>query len=123
MCCVLGVVLIVASLFGSSYGDCTTNVLHPNEGIANGVEIDELVEITCRCGILLQPEAWYFNGSEINSSRDSIPYVDFNSLNFGFTTLVIPNFLPQHAGNYTCGSTRDHENLIMIELNVSKQCK
>ena len=119
-CVVLGVVLIIVSLFGSSCGDCSTNVLYPGEGITNGIEIDERVEITCQCGLLLQSGTWYFNGSEISSSRDSIPYVDFN---LGFTTLVIPNFLPQYAGNYTCASTSDRRNSIVIELNVSKQCK
>ena len=107
-------------MFGSSYGDCNTNVLDPSEGITNGVEINERVEITCQCGLVLQPESWYFNGSEISSSSDSIPYVNSN---LGFTTLVIPNFLPQYAGNYTCASTNDRRNSIVIDLKVSQQCK
>lgn len=116
----LGVVLIVASLFGSSYGDCNTNVRDPSEGIANGVEINDRVEITCQCGLMLQPGAWYFNGSEISSSSGSMPYVNSNLQS---TTLVIPDFLPQHVGNYTCASTSDRRNSAVIELKVSQRCK
>ena len=121
--CVLGVVLIVASLFGLSYGICSTSVLHPSEGIANGVGINERVEITCQCGLQLQPGTWYFNGSEISSSTDFVPHVSFNLRSLGFTTLVIPNFLPQYAGNYTCASTSDRRDLTVIELSVSQQCE
>ena len=100
---------------GSGYSRCITNVLYPSNGINNGVEIDERVEITCQCG-LLQPGRWYLNVTEINSSRDSVPYVRF-------TTLVIPNFVPQYVGNYTCESRNDRRNSTVIELYVSKQCK
>lgn len=92
-------------MWGSSYGDCTTVVNSPSNGILNGVVIGESVEISCRCG--RQSGTWYFNGSQIGA------YVD----------LDIPTFLPQHAGNYTCASNNSREKSTVIELKIPKHCK
>lgn len=110
----LGVVIIVASLCGSTYGDCTTSVISPGGGIANGVEINERVEIECQCG------TWYYNGSEIGSSMESIPYVTNIPES---ATVVIPNFLPQYAGSYTCASEENPDRSTVIELNIPNYCK
>ena len=120
---VLGVVLIVASLCGLGHSDCNASVSLPSNGIDNGVEIGERVEVSCQCSVL-ELASWYFNGTALSSSMDSIPYVNLIT---GITVLVIPNFMPQHAGNYTCApatsSILDQGLVIVIELNISKQCK
>ena len=103
-----------------SHGECSTVVDHPREGITDGVEINDNVEITCQCDGV-QGVWQYFNGSEIDSpSKDSIPYVNLTK-NAGYATLIITNFLPWHAGNYTCTTTSGRKRI--IELKISQQCK
>ena len=104
---------------GSGHSDCSASVRLPRNGIDSGVEIGEHVEISCQCSLLPLP-SWYFNGTALSSSRDSIPYVNLIT---GNTILVIPNFMPQHAGNYTCAPLGVFDQAIVIELNISKQCK
>jgi len=98
-------------------------VHHPSKGITNGVEIDDRVEIACHCDNNVSTTAWYFNGSRITDvlPRDSNPYV--SSVNLGYLTLVIPNFLPPNAGDYTCASSSDDDKSTVIKLSISQQCK
>jgi len=92
----------------------------------SGVEIGDRVEIACHCDDdqLSLTTAWYFNGSRITSYSlgDSNYYVT-STRNLGYLTLIVPNFLPGHAGNYTCASSSDHKYSTVIELSVSKQCE
>lgn len=118
---VLGIVLIVASLWGLSDANCRADVFSPINGIADGVGIDQSVEIDCNCGSM--PGTWSFNGSEISSSRDSVPYVTFSAYTLDYTLLVIPNFSPQYAGNYTCARNDDSVMPTVVELTTPNYCK
>lgn len=121
--CAVGVVLVIINLFTLSHSRCSTIVHYPSKGITSGVEIEDRVEIACRCDDdqLLLTTAWYFNGSRITNIllRNSNPYVT-SLKNFGYLTLVVPNFLPGDAGNYICASGSDDK---VIELNISQQCE
>ena len=115
------------SLCGTSRSDCSIVVRTPiNEDIVNGgIEISERVEITCWCSIQSVGDGrWYFNGSEIDLSDDSIPYQVFDTdyFNSGHI-LIIPNFLPQYVGNYTCTSSNGRVESLVIELKISQRCK
>lgn len=122
--CSSGVVLIIASLCGSSYGGCSTDIHSPSRQIENGIEVNEHVVIACWCNGPSDSGAWYLNGSRIKSSNDSIPYqYYYTDINNRGHVLVVPNFLPQYVGNYTCASSNGHVKSIVIELIISQQCK
>ena len=120
---ILGIVIIVASLWGLSDGSCTASVFSPSNGIADGVDIDQSVQIDCNCGVALNPGTWSFNGSEITSSTNSIPNVTFSAYTMEYTMLVIPNFSPQYAGNYTCAFHDDSIKPTVVELKTPNYCK
>ena len=117
---VLGIVLTVASLWGLSDANCRADVF-PSNGIADGVDIGQSVEIDCNCGV--PSGTWSFNGSEISSSGDSVPRVTFSAYTLGYTLLVIPNFSPQYAGNYTCAVDDDSVKPTVVELSTPNYCK
>lgn len=123
--CSSGVVLIIASLYGSSHGGCSTDIHSPSSRqIENGIEVNESVIIACWCNGLSESGAWYLNGSRIKSSNGSIPYqYHFTDNDTEGHILVVPNFLPQYVGNYTCASSNDRMKSIVIELIISQQCK
>jgi len=117
----LGIVLVVATIFGSGKSHCITQTLKPN-GISDGVEINSNVEIACKCdNHKVQLEWWYFNKSRITLIQSShLPYATIRP--DGYVTLTIPKFTPSFAGNYTCASSSGGEST-QVELTISQQCK
>ena len=118
----VGVVLVIAGICGSGESRCITRIVHPNTGIADGVEINANVEIACKCDTdTIQLESWYFNGSIITLIQSNyLPYATI--LSDGNVTLTIPNFVPSYAGNYTCISSNNRETT-QVELTISQQRK
>jgi len=117
-----GIVFVIAIIYGSVESHCITQIIQPSTGIANGVEINDNVEINCKCDTnTIQLESWYFKGSIITLIQSNhLPYATI--LPDGYVTLTIPDFTPSFAGNYTCASSNNGLST-QVELTISKQCK
>ena len=119
----VGIVLAIATICGSVKGQCSTRIIQPSSGIADGLEINSKVEVACDCEGDNQLEAWYYNGSLINfvmnNEDEIVPYATI--VRDGYVTLTIRNFVPSYAGIYTCASSNGESTQVELTIVIARK--